>query len=128
MNDGAKTWLTWLAVTMQINAIIWFAFPRYVSSDLYDIAEVLAPFWVWGIFSCFGGLVCLYARVKEARVVAVLGMSMSMWTQFIFGLSILAVSLQGLEVAVTGTIQWWASAFISLWFLRRGVSWKSGPQ
>jgi len=121
MRPAARTWLTWLGSTKLLVGFIFIAYPALLQSSAYAMAAAIAPFWVWGIYSMVGGGICIYARLTENRSVGAVGMGMSMWMQFMFGLSIFALTLQGVSSALTGSIQWWSSAVISLWFLRKGV-------
>ena len=121
MSVGARMWLAWVGVTNALVGGFALLHPSFLGNSAYGWATALLPFWGWGILMVLVSLLCLAGRWRNNRIMAVIGLGLSMWVQIIFGLSIFALTISGTLSAIAGSVQWWVSARISAFFLGRGL-------
>lgn len=122
--SGMRWWLLVVAVVQVITGVCMLVFPELLKSQAYDVAFDMLPIYVWGWLALLVGVAAEVARLVRSWVLAVFALGVFMWSQFIFGLSIFALTWQGVDSAIVGSVQWWMSAVVSAWFISRGNNGK----
>lgn len=121
MLPGTSMWLKWTGWTNIFVGGFALFYPAFLGSPAYGWATAVLPFQAWGVLMLVIGALSLISEHRADYTMATVALGLSMWVQFMFGLSVLALTLTGVTSAISGAIQWWTSARISAWFLKRGL-------
>lgn len=118
---STRAWLLWLSVSKGAMAFFCLTHPHLLQSTAYAWAEALLPFWVWGLLFAFSAVCSGWGRRHDHEVASWIGIGSAAVLSFVFGLSIFALTFQGIESAIVGSIAWWTTSAVSYWILHRGL-------
>lgn len=88
--------------------------PELYRSPAYAAVVNLAPVWFWGLCFVWSGIFMGSAAIWNNAKLARIGLLYYVFLQWMFGLSILKLSLEGEVGAIGGAFQWFTGPVVAL--------------
>lgn len=121
LTASAKAWLTAIAGLATVDGAIWLLVPGFAKSTAYDLVIELAPQPVWGWAMTISGSLASVALWQDGKRLAAeaarAAMAIYALVCFVVGLSIAALTLDGVQSALTGASKWWAISIVCVLYL-----------
>lgn len=124
--NAVKFWLTIIIFVAGSDGLIFWRFPHLVQSTAYQMAFEILPIWVWSLLLLATTSLAGAGLLLEGKRIGSFAVTMSFVMHAaicaVFGLSIFALTLDGLWPALSGASKWWMFFVIPVKILSSGAA------
>lgn len=112
-------WFGFIHVSMGLASLI---NPSLYENTAYQLAEDIFPIRVWGFIMFTSGLLLLWAGWKKKTNAARIGISIYATVQWVFGVSVLYLTVTGSYGAFAGFLQWMTGPIVAYIIVMRPMA------
>ena len=124
--NTVKFWLTIIIFVAGSDGVVFWKYPDLVENSAYELAFRIMPVWAWALVMLATASLAGAGLVMEGKRIGSLAVTWSFVmhaaTCAVFGLSILALTLDGTLSALTGASKWWVFFVVPVKILSSGAA------